>query len=121
MNWVLIAAAVEVISGLVLIIRPELFISLLLGAGLTPASEILGRLAGLALLALAVACQPMMNAGGRTGSAVQALLVFSAVTALYLVYVGIHGELVGVLLWPAAATHAGLAILLARAWLKRSG
>jgi hypothetical protein len=56
MNWVLIAAAAEAISGLVLIIRPVLFISLLLGAGLTPAGEILGRLAGLALLALAVAC-----------------------------------------------------------------
>jgi hypothetical protein len=119
MNWVLIAAAAEAISGLVLIIRPVLFISLLLGAGLTPAGEILGRLAGLALLALAVACQP--NAGGRVGSAVQALLVFSMLAALYLVYVGIHGELVGVLLWPAAATHAGLAILLARAWLKGDG
>jgi hypothetical protein len=121
MNWVLIAAAVEVISGLVLIIRPSLFIWLLLAADLTAPGKILGRLAGLALLALAVACQPMINAGGRTESAVQALLVFSALAALYLVYVGIHGELVGVLLWPAAATHAGLAILLARDWLKGDG
>jgi hypothetical protein len=121
MNWVLIAAAVEVISGLVLIIRPSLFIWLLLAADLTAPGKILGRLAGLALLALAVACQPMMNAGSRSGSAVRALLVFGLLAALYLVYVGIRGELGGVLLWPAAATHAGLAVLLARAWIKGVG
>ena len=46
-------------------------------------------------------------------SALLALLVFSLLAALYLVHLGIRGELVSVLLWPAAATHAGLAILLA--------
>jgi hypothetical protein len=121
MNWALVAASVEAVSGLVLIIRPSLFIRLLLGAGLTLPGEILGRLAGLALLALVLACRPVMKAGSEVSSAVRALLVFSLFAALYLVYVGIRGELVGVLLWPATATHAGLAILLARARLKGDG
>ena len=37
---------------------------------------------------------------------------------LYLVYLGIGGEWVGSLVWPAVAAHAVLTFLLARGWFK---
>ena len=110
-----VAAGVEVVTGLVLIIRPSLFARLLFGAELSAAGQALGRLAGFALLALALACWPTGGVGSR--SAVRALLAFSLFSAVYLVYVGVGRELVGILLWPAAALHAALTIILARVWL----
>jgi hypothetical protein len=44
------------------------------------------------------------------------LLALSLLATLFLVYVGMGGGNVGVLLWPAAASHLFLAILLARVW-----
>jgi hypothetical protein len=120
-KWIAVAAAVEVGTALVLLIRPTLFMRLLFGVALPGVGVALGRLAGIALIALALACSPRRNARSEANSALIALLVFSLLAALYLVHVGIRGELIGVLLWPAAATHAGLAILLARAWLKGDG
>jgi hypothetical protein len=46
-----------------------------------------------------------------------ALLALSLLATVYFIYVGMGGVNVGVLLWPAAATHLVLAILLARAWM----
>ena len=120
-KWIAVAAAVEVGTALVLLIRPTLFMRVLFGVAAPGAGAALGRLAGIALIALALACWPRRNARSEANSALLALLVFSLLAALYLVHVGIRGELVGVLLWPAAATHAGLAILLAWAWLKGDG
>ena len=48
----------------------------------------------------------------------RAMLCYSLLVTLYLAYLGINGEWVGVLLWLAVAIHAILTFLLARAWLK---
>jgi hypothetical protein len=117
-NWVAVAAAVEVVTGLVLIVRPSLFGRLLFGAGFSAAGQALGRLAGFALLALALACWAGLGAERR--SAALALILFSLLSTIYLVYLGIRGEPVGILLWPAAATHAALTITLTRDWLDSS-
>ena len=84
---------------------------MLFGADLSAAGRALGRLAGFALLALALACWP--GAAAETRAAPRALLAFSLFTTLYLVYLGVGGELVGMLLWPAAILHAALTVLLA--------
>ena len=44
------------------------------------------------------------------------MLAYNALAAAYFVVLGIGGEFVGVLLWPAAIVHAVLAVLLARTW-----
>jgi hypothetical protein len=113
-----VAAAIEAVMGLILISRPSVFVRLLLGAELSNSGQALGRLAGFALLALALACWPGARAESRPAPALQALLAFSVLTAIYLLYLGIGSELVGKLLWPAAALHAIVAIILARAWLR---
>jgi hypothetical protein len=57
MTLVGLAAAIEAITGLFLIISPSLLVWLLLGAELSSPGQALGRVAGFALLALACACR----------------------------------------------------------------
>jgi hypothetical protein len=115
-----VAAAIEAITGLVLISFPSVFVRLLLGAELSYAGQALGRLAGVALLALVLACWPGAGAESRPTSALRALLAFSVLTAIYLTYLGSGSRFAGPLLWPAVILHSVVAISLARAWLKNS-
>jgi hypothetical protein len=64
-----------------------------------------------------LACSP--RSGADRKSPARALSVFSLLSAVYLVCVAIGSGLVGPLLWPAAALHAGLAIPLVRSWRPR--
>jgi hypothetical protein len=113
-----VAAAVEVVTGLVLIVRPSLFGRLLFGAEFSAPGRALGRLAGFALLALAFAYWPRLRADRK--SATQGLVVFSLLSAIYLLYLRIGRGLAGPLLWPAAAMHAALAMILIRESFKIS-
>jgi hypothetical protein len=103
------AAAFEILTGLVLIIDPSLLGRLLLGVNLDVSGIAVGRLAGFALLGLGLAWS------------VRGLLAYNVLAAVFFIYLGIRGELVGPLLWPAAVIHAVIAILLARVFaLNRS-
>jgi len=108
MRLIAIAAALEAITGMVLIADPSFLSWLLFGTAMPPAGIAVGRVAGFALLALAVACRPP-NRGATRG-----LLAYNVLAAVFFIYLGIARELVGILLWPAAAVHALLSVLLAR-------
>jgi hypothetical protein len=110
------AAAIEVATAGLLIIAPAVFARLLLGADLSGAGAAVGRLAGISLLALALACWPHGTSPRQAAQPVLALVVFSVLCALFLAYVGIGGERSGILLWPAAATHAAVAGQLFWSW-----
>jgi hypothetical protein len=119
MKRVLIFAAVgEAGTGLALLIVPSLVGRLLLGAELTGVSIPVARVAGIALIALGLACWPGSEATGNRTRALRAMMCYSLLVTLYLAYLGIRGAWVGVLLWPAVAIHAILTTLLVRAWLK---
>jgi hypothetical protein len=116
MRWVKTAAAVEAAAtGLILLLGPELFGRLIFGAELSEAGQALGRLAGIALLGFALASGGTPAAASQP--AVRALLIYNLLATIYLGYVGVAGQLVGILLWPAVALHAVLLILLGSAWL----
>jgi hypothetical protein len=117
--WVAVAAAIEVVTAIVLIIGPALFVRLLFGAELSDAGQALGRLAGFSLLALALACWPGLGIERR--SATWALILFSLLSAIYLVFLGVGSGPAGILLWPAAALHATLSVLLVLGWLNNAG
>jgi hypothetical protein len=105
---VLVLVAVgEAATGAALIIVPSLVAHLLLGAEPTGIAVILARVAGIALVALSVACWP--------GTPLIGMLTYSAAVTLYLAYVGFAGGLSGVLLWPAVVLHVILTALLAQA------
>lgn len=111
MKWVLIFAAVgEAATGLALLIAPSLVGRLLLGEELTGIALPVARVAGIALVALGLACWP--------GTPRVGMLTYSAAVTLYLAYLGFAGGLSGILLWPAVALHTVLSVLLARAWFE---
>ncbi|WP_198369916.1 hypothetical protein [Roseomonas rosulenta] len=107
------SAAIEVPTAGVLVVAPAVFSRLLFGEELSGAAEALGRLAGISLLALALACWPRDASPRQPAQPLLALLTFSVLCALFLAHVGIGGEKAGVLLWPAAGMHLALAGLLA--------
>jgi hypothetical protein len=106
MKRVLVLAAVaEIATGLTLLIVPPLVGRLLLGEDIVGVAATVARVAGIALIALGIACWP---GPPRVG-----MLVYSAAVAAFLAYVGFAGG-GGVLLWPAVVLHAVLTALLAR-------
>ncbi len=117
---ILVAAAVEAGTGLILVSFPSLFVRLLLGVELSEPGQIVGRLAGFTLIALVLACWPYGASGGAAASSLRALLVLSVLVAVYLVYLGIGGGFTGPLLWPAVVLHSVVAIFLARGWVNNS-
>jgi hypothetical protein len=111
--WLLsVTAAVEAIMGLALIIYPQAVSSLLLGVDLAGAGIAVGRVAGIALLSLALVCWMSRQDADKT-AALAAMLTYNLLVAAYLIYLGIGGELVGILLWPTVAIHAVLTLLFA--------
>jgi hypothetical protein len=101
-----VAAVVEVATGLALLLVPSLVGQLLFGVELIGNAMAVARVAGIALIALGVACWP--------GTPLVGMLTYNATVTLYLAYVGIVGGLTGLLLWPAVLVHAIMTALLAR-------
>ena len=95
-----LAAVAEATTGLALLGVPALVGRLLLGTEFTGVSIPVAQVAGIALIALGVACWP--------GPPLVGMLIYSALATAYLAYVGIGGEWVGPLLWPAVVVHAVL-------------
>ena len=46
------------------------------------------------------------------------MLTYNLLATLYLLYLGVRGQWVGKLLWPAVTIHAVLTVLLGRGWFK---
>lgn len=114
MKRMLIFAAIgEAGTGLAMLFLPSLVGLLLLGKELTGIAIPVARVAGIALVALGVACWP--------GTPLAGMLTYSAAVTLYLAYLGFAGGLAGILLWPAVVLHLILTVLLVRASNKRQG
>ena len=100
------AAVAEIATGLALLIVPLLVGRLLLGDELTGVALHVARVAGIALIALGVACWP---GPPRVG-----MLLYGASVTLSLSYLGLTGRAAGIVLWPAVSLHAVLTGLLIR-------
>jgi hypothetical protein len=73
---------------------------------------------GFALVSLGLACWPFRVLASRPTPALRAMLTYNLLIACYLIFLGIGGQYVGILLWPAAAIHGFLTLLLFRAWFR---
>ena len=109
----LFSLVAEGVTGAALLVAPSLVCRLLLGAELTQAGIAIGRLMGVSLLALVVACWPARDAPPGTRSAMRAVFAFNLAAAAYLAWLGFAGQATGILLWAAVAEHALVSILLA--------
>jgi hypothetical protein len=101
----IIAAISEAATGLALLIAPSLVGQLLLGVEFAGVALPVARVAGIALIALGIACWP--------GPSLAGMLIYSALITVYLAYLGFAGGFAGVLLWPAVVLHGILTALLA--------
>lgn len=98
------AAVGEAATGLALLRVPSFVALLLLGEELDGVAIPVARVAGMALIALGVACWP--------GPPLVGMLAYSAAVAVYLAYLGFAGGLTGIFLWPAVVLHLVLTALL---------
>jgi len=109
----IVTALVETPIGLMLLLSPALVVPFLLGTSLdAPAALVVARVAGAALLSLGGACWLARDDGpsrARRGL-VAAMLLYNSVAAAVLASAGAGVRLVGVLMWPAVALHAVLAV-----------
>jgi len=101
-----VVAVGEAAMGVAFLTVPSLVGQLLFGAEPTGTGMTIARVAGVALIALCVACW--------TGAPLVGMLTYSALVTLYLAYLGFAGGLTGILLWPAVILHAILTALLTR-------
>jgi hypothetical protein len=106
-------AVIEVGAGLALIVTPALAASILVGAPFdTQADSVVGRVAGAALLALAVACWLARNEEESRAAIgiVSAMLLYNVAAVVVLAYAGVGLRLFGIGLWPAVALHLVMAV-----------
>ena len=109
-NALMLAAAGEAATGLALLIVPSRVGQLLLGLELSGVAVPVARMAGIALMALAITCWP--------GPPLAGMVTYSGAVALYLAYQGFAG-LSGFLLWPAVIFHLLMTALLLRGVTRR--
>ena len=80
---------------------PAIVVHLLFGAEIAGEGAVMSRVAGIALIVFGLACWPGSEATGSLIPALRAMLCYSLLAALYLAYLGIVGEWIGTLRWPA--------------------
>lgn len=107
-----VTGALEAATGLGLLVAPSMVVELLLGSALgTPAGTALGRVTGVALLALGLACWLARNKGAprEANPLVAALLLYNVGVAAVLIIDWTGSKQVGVAFWPVILAHLGLA------------
>ena len=112
-NLLTLAAVFEAGTGFALLAVPSIVAKLLLGSSLdSPAALAVARVAGVALLALGVACWLARHDGQSRAAKglVGAMVIYNAAIATVLVYAFIGGELSGIGLWPVVVVHALMTI-----------
>ena len=107
-----VAALAEAGTGALLLAYPPIVVRLLFGVDLAGGGIIMSRIAGIALIALGVACWP----GNSARQQLYGMLTYSPLAMLYLIRIGIRGVPVGLLLWPGVVAHAVLIALLVLAY-----
>jgi hypothetical protein len=109
----IVSALVEAPIGLMLLFSPPLVAGLLLGLSLdAPAASIVGRIAGAALLSLGVAFWLARDNGQTLAlrGLIVAMLLYNCAAVAVLAHADVVVGLVGVLMWPAVALHAAIAV-----------
>ena len=105
------ASVVEICTGVGFAFEPALLLSLLLGMETSNVSALMGRLFGVALISLGIACWPGRG-NNVLWSPIVAMSLYNAIVAIYLTVLGSFMHTGGILLWPGVILHAVVAFLL---------
>ena len=106
------SVAVEIATGIASIVAPAVVIGLLLGTSDFGQLLPMARCFGVALLGLGLACWPSRFDAANASSALRGMLTYNALIALFLAWFGAVEHIGGILLWPAVALHAVVALAL---------
>jgi hypothetical protein len=115
-----VAAAVEAVTGLALIVAPQVVARLLFGVEVMGVAIVIGRVTGIALLSLGLGCWIGRHEADGGRAALIAMLSYDLLVTIYLAAVALGTEFVGGFLWPAVAVHAALTVLLGREFAVRN-
>jgi hypothetical protein len=106
-------AVIEAGTGLGILAVPSAMASLMLGSSLdTHAAVAVARIAGVALLALGVACWLARHdeLGPSTRGLVSAMVVYNAGVIGVLVHEAVGVAMAGIALWPTVVAHAAMGV-----------
>ena len=105
-----ITALFEGLTGLALAVVPALLVSILLGTSLEdPSAILIARLAGVALMTIAIACW-LTRSDTQSSVMVRVMLVYNIFSIALLVYAVWYEKISGPGLWPAVLLHLGLLV-----------
>ena len=122
-NILTVTSIIEFPTAVVLLVFPSLIAKLLFGATLdTPIALIVARVAGAAILSLAVACWFARNDGinSAVNGLVVAMLLYNTAIALILIYAALVLSLSGIGLWPVVLLHMAMSVWCIISLLKKS-
>ena len=109
-------AIAELATGIGLLVAPSTIVELLLGHPLSPGEPlVVGRVAGIALIAIGLMCwleRSSIRGGPSTGLLI-GLLAYNSAIPVLLVHSYITYRTNGIGLWPVVALHLAIAFLLA--------
>ena len=109
-------AAIELGTGVGLLLAPSTVAELLLGQPLgSGVPLVVGRVAGIALIAIALVCW-LENASDRAGAPIPlltGLLAYNSVVPLLLIHSCMANRTSGIGLWPAVVLHLAFALWIA--------
>ena len=109
----LVTVVIEAGTGLALMGVPSLLATLLLGSSLVgPVALTVGRVAGVALLALGVAAWLARDDGPSRAATglVRAMTLYNAAIGMVLAYGGVGLGLSGIGLWPTVLLHLAMTV-----------
>ena len=109
----MVTTVVEGAVGLGLFVMPAVLVPMLLGSPIdTPTGMVAARLAGAAILALAVCCWQARNSehSGAGLGVVTAMLFYNVAAAAVLVYAGVRLGLQSPYIWPIIVLHSVMAL-----------
>jgi hypothetical protein len=109
------AALIETLTGLALVLAPGVTIALLFGAAADNVGLMIGRVAGVALLALGIAC---WGAGRDAGGAARAgtlgaITLYNVGAGVLLILFAVTGQAYGFVVWGVGLLHLAVAAGLA--------
>jgi hypothetical protein len=106
-----IAVVMETLGGLGLIFTPDATIRLLLGGRTDDVGLMMGRVAGVGMRALGVACWGARadSGGAARAGTVQAITFYNAGAGVLLVLFAVTGQATGLVVWSVGLIHLALA------------
>ena len=108
----IVKSVVELLAGLALVAAPSMVVSLVIGPLTEPVGVVFVRIAGVALIALGIACWLARNESQNrtTIGLIWALLFYDVSFVLILLSAHVRIALDGIGLWLVVALHSGLGV-----------